>query len=194
MQLISPSGLVSKRCCIIESEYTFGTPEGLSRRSDQLRVAALLNVIILDVLQKMKFTIPLLTLMVGFGTGWYISGKRIQENVKSVMPEGMHETFDAVAEYLGPMSKEEVNETMESIRGLSQQVVDEMNHQTFWGALVCQQLMFTLEDEGLDAMTEQANNKINNFIDQYQQGMKLGDWQKVADSMYKNITEENRSQ
>lgn len=157
-----------------------------SRRSDQLRVAALLYVIILDDLQKMKFIIPLLTLIIGFGTGWYISGKRIQENVKSVMPEGMHETFDAVAEYLGPMSEEEVNETMDQIRGFASQVVVEMDREILWEAMISHRLKAKLEDEGKEAAIQFTNDRILLFRQQHEEGMELGDWQTLADSLYAN--------
>ena len=134
----------------------------------------------------MKFIIPLLTLIIGFGTGWYISGKRIQENVKSVMPEGMHETFDAVAEYLGPMSEEEVNETMDQIRGFASQVVVEMDREILWEAMISHRLKAKLEDEGKEAAIQFTNDRILLFRQQYEEGMELGDWQTLADSLYAN--------
>jgi len=134
----------------------------------------------------MKFIIPLLTLIIGFGTGWYISGKRIQENVKSVMPEGMHETFDAVAEYLGPMSEEEVNETMDQIRGFASQVVVEMDREILWEAMISHRLKAKLEDEGKEAAIQFTNDRILLFRQQHEEGMELGDWQTLADSLYAN--------
>ena len=134
----------------------------------------------------MKFIIPLLTLIIGFGTGWYISGKRIQENVKSVMPEGMHETFDAVAEYLGPMSEEEVNETMDQIRVFASQVVVEMDREILWEAMISHRLKAKLEDEGKEAAIQFTNDRILLFRQQHEEGMELGDWQTLADSLYAN--------
>lgn len=141
----------------------------------------------------MKFIIPLLTLIIGLGSGWYVSGKRVQENVKAVMPDGMHETFDAVAQYLGPMSKEEVNETMEMIRVSSQQIVNEMDIQIFYEAMTAQHLMNSLEFEGIDKMVEHSHRYMNRFTRRHEEGMELGNWQKVGDAMYKNFIEENQS-
>ena len=110
------------------------------------------------------------------------------------MPDEMHETLDAVAEYLDPMSKEEVNETMELIRVSSQKVVNEMDHETLWRAMITERLTNTLREQGMDAFIESSNYEMNRFYEQYDEGLELGDWQQVADALYtRNKTEEIQS-
>ena len=98
----------------------------------------------------------------------------------------MHETFDAVAEYLGPMSEEEVNETMDQIRGFASQVVVEMDREILWEAMISHRLKAKLEDEGKEAAIQFTNDRILLFRQQHEEGMELGDWQTLADSLYAN--------
>ncbi len=139
----------------------------------------------------MKLTLLGLGLIIGFGTGWYFSGNRIQENVKAVMPSEMHESVDAVAEYLAPMTKEEVNENMESMRDFAINAVNEGNHQALWDGLNADIYKTKLQNEGNDAAIEYANEMILFFREQYEKGMELGVWQKAADALYsRTATEE----
>jgi flagellar basal body-associated protein FliL len=132
----------------------------------------------------MKLILPVLALIIGFGTGWYFSGKRIQENVKAVMPSEMHESVDAIAEYLAPMTKEEVNEHMKSMREFAAHAVDEGNHQVLWFALNADIYKTKLENEGEDAAVEFADAMIQLFHEQYDEGMELGESQMIADALY----------
>ena len=145
--------------------------------------------------RKMKFILPVLALIIGFGTGWYFSGQRIQENVKAVMPDEMHETLNSVAEYLDPMTKEEVNETMNSIREFAIHAVDEGNHQVLWDALNADIYKTKLQKEGEDAAIKFADAMIQFFHEQYEEGMELGGSQMIADSLYtRTKTEEIQTQ
>ena len=83
----------------------------------------------------MKLILPVITLIIGFGIGWHFSGKRIQENVKAVMPEELHESVEAAAEYFAPMTKEEAIKAMKSMQEFAIQAVDEGNHRALWSAL-----------------------------------------------------------
>ena len=110
------------------------------------------------------------------------------------MPEELHESVEAVAEYLGPMTKEEVNETMDMIRTMSQQVVDEMDRETLWRCMTTIRLKSILEEQGSEAFIEHSDYEMNRFLKQYEEGMELGGWQEVADALYTRIkTEENQS-
>ena len=132
----------------------------------------------------MKLILPALTLIIGFGTGWYFSGQRIQENVKAVMPDEMHETLDAVAEYLGPMSKEEVNESMDLIRQFTSQVMVETDHRALWDAMNAVTYKSLLQEDGKEEVIIWADQQLERFHQQYEKGMDLGESQKIADSIY----------
>ena len=63
------------------------------------------------------------------------------------MPEELHESVEAVAEYLGPMTEEEVNKTMEMIRTMSQQIVDQMDRETLWRYMTTIRLKSIFEEQ-----------------------------------------------
>jgi hypothetical protein len=139
----------------------------------------------------MKFILPASTLIIGFGAGWYFSGQRIQENVRAAMPSGMHESVDAIAQYLGPMTEEELHEHMRSIREFAIHAVDEGNCQALWDGLNADIYKTKLQNEGEDAAIEFADEMIRFFRRQYEEGMELGGWQEAADALYsRTATEE----
>jgi hypothetical protein len=166
-----------------------------NQSSDSMSFATAHSSVLSTISRKMKFILPVLALMIGFGTGWYFSGKRIQGNVKAVMPDGMHETFDAFAEYLGPMSPEEVNESMDLIRNFTSQVVVEMHHETLWDGMNAITYKSLIEEEGSEAAISWANKQLERFYEQYEYGMELGESQKMADALYtRTKTEEIQTQ
>jgi tRNA A37 N6-isopentenylltransferase MiaA len=142
----------------------------------------------------MKYIFPVITLLIGFGIGWHFSGKRIQENVKAVMPEELHPSVEAVAEYFAPMTKEEVKKSMDSMKAFTEQVVNEMDYETFWNALNAEIYRGLLNKEGKEEAIRYADDQTLYFIEQYEEGMELGVSQKVADALYKrNLKKENNN-
>ena len=132
----------------------------------------------------MKIFIPILTLLLGFGLGWHLSGKRTQEHLKAIFPEEMHVAIKEMAEHFEPMSSDQVHDTMEMIRRVSKVVVSEFDQQTLGRVLVAERLKHILEENGKEAIATELNYEFNRFFEQYEEGLELGEWQKVADAIY----------
>lgn len=138
------------------------------------------------IAKKMKYTLYIFLLCIGFGSGWYFSNQRMEEKVKESFPPEMREMLDEVVKIVGPMEKEDVAEMLDLLESFGENAVKELDQMSLWRANTANQLLVIESNEGKEKADEYSNYLIQHFRTDYENGMNLGAWQEMADKVYES--------
>lgn len=138
----------------------------------------------------MKTLIPILTFLAGLSVGWYVFRQSDEEVMRKHLPEDFMNQVDIMLETPGFESKEALGESMEYIRKYAAQATNEADLRTFWGALEAHRYKMKVDDGGLDLALDHANERLEYFRKRYEEGIEVGEWQKIADAIYTKMKEE----
>ncbi|PXA02800.1 hypothetical protein DDZ13_15265 [Coraliomargarita sinensis] len=126
-----------------------------------------------------------IALIVGLVIGTQFTKKQKEGKVSGEMIE----TLEAIIEVIGPMNKEEVEEILVLVQNFNENAIQDLDTMNLWRAVTANQILLIEKEEGIEAAREHARYLINYFRDAYEEGMRLGNWEELADNLYTKTTE-----
>ncbi|WP_018970246.1 hypothetical protein [Rubritalea marina] len=115
----------------------------------------------------MKFIIPVITLLLGLAAGWHLAESQPTNSVD--------------------LSEEELSDLMDEIHTLASQAVSESDHQALWTGINALSYQSMIQEYGPEKALEKAESDLKEFKNRYEEGLQLGDHQKIADALYQQI-------
>lgn len=132
----------------------------------------------------MKWVFLLVGLLVGTSLGLLLGLRSAERKVIEAYPEEVRPAVEAAAELLGEMDKEEARAMLEDIRQRGDQAVREHGLEALWGYLYGSTIIAKLEEGDVEGAKRFSQGRVDYFRETYEEGMEIGDWQELADSLY----------
>lgn len=137
----------------------------------------------------MKFIIPAFTFLIGLAVGWFFFTQSAKSILKEHFPEKLHEDLMLAHDYFGSLSKEEFIETINLMKDYNSHAREEADFMAVWSASVAYRYNLRYSNKGAEGLSELVDEDFERFKEAYENGGKFGDWQELAEVMYKKVKE-----
>jgi hypothetical protein len=135
----------------------------------------------------MKQLFPILTFIIGCALGWFICDQRTERKIVEAFPEELQGSFSEVAHLIEPISKEKYQEFLDAVRRADHAFKATVEFQSLWMAVAANRFTKMYEEDGGQVAYEHAKGKLLYFTENYEDGMDLGEWEKIARITYTDI-------